>query len=255
MSSLLNIQFGAGVATLTPNAGNLPTNPTPTRMKVMQEGSIDFKGELKKLFGQQQFALVTARGKVDATSKLKIGALDVNDINQVMFADALVSGGNAPFDETHAMATSITPTQGSGLTVTSDKGVINGDTGLSMLKVASSPTVGQYTFTPAVTGGSPTAASYGFNASETASKVILSFDATVTTGKTLTINNQAMGWAPVCSLALFNKFRGFTEYWNLNSVTLGNFTRPTKMDDFWITDVDISINADAAGVVGTLYTG
>lgn len=254
--SLLNIQFGSGLATLTPTAGNLPTNPTPTQLKVMQEGSLEFKGELKKLFGQNQFAVVTARGKIDATAKLKMGAMDVNDINQIYFAQTVTPGGSVPSaPETHTTAASITPTAGSGLGITLDRGVLNGDTGVSMVRVASAPTVGQYTFTPATTGGSPTAASYTFNASETASKVILSFNVTVTSGSTLTINSQAMGYAPVCRLELENAFRGSVEYWILNSVTLGTFSRPTKQDDFWVSDVDISINADAAGTVGTLYTG
>jgi hypothetical protein len=50
--------------------------------------------------------------------------------------------------------------------------VINKDTGLNMEKIASAPAVGQYKFTPATTGGSPTAAAYVFNASETASAVL-----------------------------------------------------------------------------------
>lgn len=248
-----NVQFGSGVLTLTPTAGNLPTNPTPIRAKILQDAQIDTKGELKKLYGQLQVPVATARGKVDMSVKFKIAAPNVSDINQIYYAQAVTTGGSLPVDETHAVAASITPTAGTGTTVFVDQGVINYDTGLSMLRVETSPAVGQYTFTPATTGGSPTAASYTFNASETATKVILSFLNTVTTGTTLTLTNQSMGFAPVCQVGLWNTFRGSVEFWLLNAVTLGQFSRPTKQDDFWVADIDGSITADAAGVIGSIY--
>lgn len=249
-----NIQFGSGRITITPTAGNLPTNPTPIQLKVLQDGQIDFKGELKKLYGQLQAPVATARGKVDITGKAKLAAVNLNDINQAYFAQAVTVGGQKPYDELHTPGATVTPTEDTGLNIFVDQGVINNDTGLSMIRVAASPAVGQYTFTPATTGGSPTAATYAFNASETASKVALSFLHTETTGSTLTLVNQAMGFAPVCQLALYNSFRGAIELWLFNSVTLGQFSRPTKQDDFWVSDIDFSINADASNTIGTVYT-
>jgi len=254
---MLNIQFGSGVATFTPNAGNLAANPTPIRLKVFQEASVEYKGDLKKLFGQSQLAVATARGKVDVTGKAKVAAVNAFDINQIYWGQALTVGGNRPYDELHTIAATVTPTVGTGLAVTDDQGVINMSTGLSMTKVPSAPAVGQYTFVPAVTGGSPTAAEYTFNATDVTSgfQVKISFRSSSTTlGNTLTITNQLMGYAPVCQLVLWNEFRGGLDLTQLNAVTLGQFTKPTKQEDFWVSDIDFSCNADVNDVLGLLYT-
>jgi len=47
-----------------PNYGNLATNPTPLQFGLLQEVQLEFKGDLKRLYGTQQFALSIARGKV-----------------------------------------------------------------------------------------------------------------------------------------------------------------------------------------------
>lgn len=250
-----NIQYGAGVFTITPNAGNLAANPTPITLKVMQEASIEIKGDLKQLFGQYQIAIATARGKIAVTGKAKVGCLDLNDINQVYWGQSVVAGGNAPYIETHVPAATVTPTQGAGAGITVDQGVVSGVTGLSFTKVATAPTVGQYTFTPATTGGSPTPAAYGFNAAETATSVVISFSATTTTGSSLTITNQLMGTAPMSQAVLWNKFRGEYDVTVLNQIVVGTFSKPTKQEDFWISDLDFSANVDASGTLGTFYNG
>lgn len=250
---MLDIQFGSGVLTFVPNAGNLAANPTPIRAKVLQEASVEFKADLKKLFGQNQLAVATARGKLDVTGKAKIACVNAYDINQIYFGQTASTGGDRPYDEIHTTSATITPTQDAGLKVTTDLGVINMDTGLSMERVDSAPAVGQYVFTPVAAG--PTAATYGFNAAETASKVKISFLSTSTTaGKTITLSNQAMGYAPISKLVLWNEFRGALDLLQLNAVTLGSVSKPTKLEDFWVSDIDFSANADTSDVLGVWYT-
>jgi hypothetical protein len=253
MQTQTNIQFGSGVFVFTPNAGNLAANPTPIQLKVLQEASVEFKGDLKKLFGQKQIAVATARGKIDISGKCKVAALDQNDINQIYWGQTQTAGGNLPTFETHTPAASVTPTAAAGAGIVTDLGVINGSTGLSMLKVPSAPAVGQYSFTPATTGGSPTPAAYIFNAAETAASVQIAFQLPVTTGSTLSLTSQLMGYAPVCAAMLYNSFRSAVSVVTLNSVTLGMMSIPTKQEDFWVSDLDFSANADAAGNIGTLY--
>jgi hypothetical protein len=53
---------------------------------------------------------------------------------------------------------------------------------------------------------------------------------------------------------LWNQFRGGLDLTQLNSVTIGGFTKPTKQEDFWISDIDFSCNADVNEVLGLLYT-
>lgn len=249
-----NVQFGSGVVTITPNAGDLAANPTPIRLKILQEASIEFKSDLKKLFGQKQFAVATARGKIDVTGKMKVAAYDANDINQIYWGQQVVSGGARPVvDELHAVAASVTPTVGAGLLVVADSGVIDVSTGKNLTRVPSAPEEGEYSFTPATSGGSPTAAAYVFNASETIAKVLLSYTSTSTLGSSLAMENQVMGTAPVCSLLLVNKFRGNMLALQLNAVTLGTLSFPTKQEDFWVSDVDFSANCDDSDVLGVLY--
>lgn len=254
---MLDVQFGSGVLTFTPNAGNLAANPTPIRAKVLQEASVEFKADLKKLFGQSQLAVAVARGKIDVTGKAKIACLNSFDINQIYFGQTATTGGNRPYDEVHTIAATVTPTQDSGLKVTSDQGVIDMSTGLNMESVASAPAAGQYVFTPAVTGGTPTAATYGFNATDVTAgfQVKISFLSTSTTaGKTITISNQLMGYAPINKLVLWNEFRGALDLIQLNAVTLGMVSKPTKQEDFWVSDIDFSANADVNDVLGLWYT-
>src|SRR5690348_4650508 len=84
----MNIQFGSGVLFGKPVAGNEPTNPTPYKFGVLQECTVDFKGDLKKLFGQYQFPVATARGKLDVGIKGKLAVFDPNMLNQLYFAQA-----------------------------------------------------------------------------------------------------------------------------------------------------------------------
>jgi hypothetical protein len=88
----MNVQFGTGVLYALPNAANLATNPTPYRFGVLQEAQVDFKGDLKKLYGQYQFALAKARGKIDVTVKSKLAVLDPNMLNQLYFAQNAAAG-------------------------------------------------------------------------------------------------------------------------------------------------------------------
>ena len=88
----MNIQFGTGVLYGFPTAGNLPSNPTPYRFGVLQEAKVDFKSDLKKLYGQQQFALVKARGKIDVSVKAKLAVVDPNMLNQLFFAQTGTAG-------------------------------------------------------------------------------------------------------------------------------------------------------------------
>jgi hypothetical protein len=88
----MNVQFGTGVLYALPNAANMAANPTPYRFGVLQDVQVDFKGDLKKLYGQYQFALAKARGKIDVTCKGKLAVIDPNMLNQLYFAQSAATG-------------------------------------------------------------------------------------------------------------------------------------------------------------------
>lgn len=246
---MLNPQFGSGVLFGIPNAGNTATNPTPLQFGILQEVSVDFKADLKKLFGQSQFPLAKARGKVSVTAKGKIGSLDPLFFSQLYFGQPTIAGVQRPvYNEQHAIAATVPPTNA---TATEDLGVINATTGLPLTKVPSAPAAGEYSFTPGPT------ASYTFAAADVtaAFPVLLNYiwpDATH--GTTLSIANQLMGYAPEFQAVLYNNFRGSLFALQLNSCVMGSVSIPTKQEDFWIADFDLEATADISGNIGAIYS-
>ena len=63
MSQYSGLQFGAGLVYATPVSGNLPVNPTPQEVGVIQDVSLDISGDIKSLYGQFQWAVDAAIGK------------------------------------------------------------------------------------------------------------------------------------------------------------------------------------------------
>ena len=249
---MLNPQFGSGVLYGVPNAGNLATNPTPLQFGILQEVSIEFKADLKKLYGQYQGTLATARGKLDVSGKGKIASLDPMFYSQLYFGQPTATGVNRPvFNESHTPSTSVTP---ANITAAADLGVINGSTGLQMTAIQTgTPVEGEYKFTPYSATG-PTDAAYIFASAETAESVLLSYQwPDSENGVTLEINNQLMGYAPEFKALLYNDFRGSLFAVQLNNCTMGSLSIPTKLEDFWVSDFDFSANADVSNVLGYIY--
>src|ERR1700677_1283108 len=92
------IEFGTGLVYAVPNAGNLPVNPSPVRL-LLQEVTVEFKGDLKKLYTQSQLPIATARGKIDVTGKAKIVDYDPDPINQLFWAQSIAAGIQIPVDQ------------------------------------------------------------------------------------------------------------------------------------------------------------
>lgn len=245
----MNFQGGTGVLIGTPNLGLLPTNPQPTAYPVLQEVSVEFKGDLKGLYGQYQYSLDTLRGKIKVTGKGKMIVPTPDVLAQLFFGLDTSAGVNRPvFNETHATAASVGTTN---VTANTNLGVINGSTGNEMkLILSGSPSVGQYKFTPYNSTG-PVDAAYTFNASETAATVLLSYSwPDASNGVTLEMTNQLIGASPQQSMALFNTYKGKLYSLILNAVMLGSFSIPTKQEDHWMSDFDFEAAADLANVLG-----
>jgi hypothetical protein len=248
----MNVQFGSGVLFGIPNAGNLATNPTPYQLPVLQEVSIEFKADLKKLYGQLQFPIAKARGKIDVTGKGKIAAYDPNVFGQLYFGVATASGVNRPvFNEQHTSAASVAP---SNTTAATDLGVINQATGENMVAVTGTPAAGQYKFTPYSSTG-PTNAAYVFSTADVSAGLIALISYVypdATHGTSLTITNQLMGYAPQIQMLLYNDFNGKLLSLQLNSCVLGTISIPTKQEDYWIADFDFDASADVNGTIGII---
>jgi hypothetical protein len=245
------IEFGSGLLYGTPNAGNLPTNPTPIRL-LLQEVSIDFKGDLKKLYTQSQLPIATARGKIDVTGKAKIVNFDPDPINQLFWAQSIATGIEIPVDQeadTIPSVSTFTITVTNGATFAVDHGVsftTGSRSGQLLLNVASAPATGQYQVNASGT--------YTFAAVDNSLGVAISYTYTnATRGKTITLTNQLMGYAPIVQMDLFANFRNKVLGIRLNACTLGSWSYPSKLEDFWMADVAFDANTDNSNNLGKIF--
>jgi hypothetical protein len=249
------IEFGSGVMYSLPNAGNLAANPTPTRL-LLQEVSVEFKGDLKKLYTQSQFPIATARGKINVSGKAKIVNYDPDPINQLFWGQSIAVGIQIPVDlEADTPTTgatgspNVTVTSG-GVNFTQDNGVTYaGGTkaGAMLLKVSGTPALGG-TYSVNATGN------YLFSSADNNTAMYISYTFTnATRGKTITLANQLMGFAPVCQVQVWGTFRAKILGIQLNSCTFGSWTYPTKLEDFWMSDVAFEANVDASNNLGLIF--
>lgn len=247
-----NLQFGAGLLYGTANAGNLPTNPTPQRL-LLQEVSIDFKADLKKLYAQSQFPISKARGKLDVSGKAKIVNYEPGPINQLFWAGSVTTGIEVPVDrELGAIpaASTFTVTVAKGANFAQDNGVqfTNGaSAGLQLTKVTANVATGQYMV-------NTTSGVYTFASVDNSLGVAISYTYTnATRGQTITMNNQLMGYAPEVAVDCWNLFRNKVLGIRLNSCTFGSWTYPSKLEDYWMSDVAFEASTDNADVLGKIF--
>lgn len=248
--------FGAGdfygVPLIDANGAAI-TNPTPIKIGAMQEMSLDFSGELKELFGANQFALVTARGKVKSSGKIKGAQIHGAALNSLFFGTGVATGTMQSLhtDLTGAAIPSspytITPTVPASGTWVEDLGVIDSN-GLPMTRVASAPAAGQYSVAAGV---------YTFAAADTGKTVFINFrySHTLAGAKKISLTNVAMGFAPTFKGYMQTTFQGKRALVLLAQVVstkLGLFA--TKQDDFSVPEIDFSAMADASGTtLGEIY--
>jgi hypothetical protein len=229
-------------------AGNQAANPTPYKFGVLQEVDVQFKGDLKKLYGQKQFAVATARGKLECSIKGKIAVFDVGMLNQLYFAQTAVAVGYdklSPDEQVVVCVTTNTATVAHS-PIVDDWGVqdANGQQFTSMPNAAAVVAANQY-------WANLTSGAYTVNGATGTLRISYSYNQN-TTGTTITLSNQLMGYAPELKMFLYNNFRSKYLALALNDVTLGTISMPSKLEDFWISDFDGNANADASDTLGKL---
>ena len=116
--------------------------------------------------------------------------------------------------------------------------------GLPFKKVASGPTLGQYSVSAGV---------YTFASADASAAVLISYTYTLATGATkITIANQLSGVAPTFQMNLAETYNG--KVWNLqlNACISNKLSFPMKNSDWMINDIEFQAFADASGNVGYL---
>src|SRR4051794_4171114 len=192
---MAQFNFGAGVLWGTPTfdaTGAAIANPTPLMLAVTQEVSIDISGDIKELYGSNQFPVAVGRGKMKITGKCKYGQFNGAVMNSLFFGQTVTSSLYSIVNDVTGAAIpstpfTITPTVPGSGTWAGDLGVRDAS-GNPMTRVASAPTAGQY---------SVTAGAYLFAAADTGKVVFInySYTATSTVAKTSVVQNMQMGQA------------------------------------------------------------
>lgn len=226
-------------------------NATPGNIGYINEFSYDFSFDTKQLFGQNQFALLAARGTAKTTGKMKAATLSGQALNTVLLGQTWTAG--TQYDATTTLATAIpvgltiTPTVPSTGTFDTDLGVTNATTGQPLTLVASAPAAGQYSHAAGV---------YTFSSADNASgvSVRISFAYTYTgaTGQSMTIQNQVIGTTPTFQLDYKTTLYGATYYVRLFQCIGSKTALNHKITDFTMPEYDFEFFANAAQNVGII---
>lgn len=189
-----------------------------------------------------------ATSEMTAKGKASMGRTDLDVYNQAFFADTTTTGMTAVAPDVSATIPATTPftvtptVPGSG-TWSKDLGVRYTATAQPLVRVASGPTTGQYSVAAGV---------YTFAAADEGDGVTISFAYTLTTGKTLTVHNQLMGYGPIVELFLWEPYGSILNVSNLNGLhfyaaRFGKMSNPEKRADFVYSAIEFECFPNAAG--------
>jgi hypothetical protein len=238
--------FGTGQLFATPEGGG-----APLRFGALQDVSVDFSGDNKQLFGQYQFALDTARGKTKIDWKASSGNVDVAAYNQIFFGGDVAVGDELAQiinEEAPVPATPFKVIVDNAAGFYQDLGVYNANTGLPLKQVASGPATGQYSVNPS-TG------EYTFAAADTTIPMLFNYlYETGDSGASLEISNQLMGTTPTFQLILSQVYKQKTFTLILYSCIADKLSLPLKQDDYLISDMSGTAQANAANRIGRMTT-
>lgn len=223
---------------------------TPINLGLVQEVTLDLSFDTKELYGQYQFPVAIARGKAKFTGKAKLARVSGLAIGTLFFGITPVAGQIATiFAEAGAVpgVSTYTITVAQSAQFLDDYGVVYATTGLPFTKVASGPTIGQYSVAAGV---------YTFAAADANAAVLLNYSYTISAaGEKIVSINKLLGDTPTFQCVLYTTFQGKAVSVKLPNCTSSKISFPTKLDDFTMPDFEWDIYADAAGNVATWSLG
>jgi len=246
--------FGSGSLWAIPTytlAGVAITAPTPAPFAGLQEGSVEFSGNVKELYGQYQFPLITMPGHKKITGKSKFGQISASALN-IVFGETPATGEIKVIKDEAGLipTTPFAVTVANSATWTVDLGVFFTLTGLPLTRVAAAPTTGKYSVAAGV---------YTFAAADTglAVKISYAYTAAAAPGQVITINNNLLGQALFFKAVLNMIVQGRGMTLTLNKCISNKLVVGTKSEDFTIPEIDFAAMADDSNVVGTFsfYSG
>ena len=224
----------------------------PDQFAILQDNSIDFSFEVKQLYGQLSFPVDIARGKGKITGKAKMARVFASLYADLFFGALAVTGEtNTSENEVYTLATT-TLSVAKASTFVGDLGVYYNATGnLKFTYVTGTLSAsGQYT-----TG---TNGSYTFYTGDIGATIGISYTYTDTSGKTITLTNNFMGYTPTFKATFYQQrsTQGGSGQLTLllNECVSSHLTIPSRIDDYAIQDFDFEAFAAGNNVIGTIST-
>lgn len=244
------INFGAGKIIAVPTNladGTAIAVPQPVVLGILQEVSLDLSVDVKKLYGAAMYPVAVAQGKGSISLKAKYADISAAILGSLFFGQAataaikaMVTGIAGVVPGTPFQLTPAVPSSGAWV---GDLGVFNADDGSQYVRVASSPTTGQYSVSAGV---------YTFAAADVADNVLFSFEysATSSSASLFTINNRDMGYTPSFAVMLQGSYDGKKLTAKFYRGVSSKLALPFKNEDFAVPDFDADFFANSAGQVG-----
>jgi hypothetical protein len=224
----------------------------PDQFAILQENTIDFTFEVKELYSQLGYPIDIARGKGKITGKAKVARVFASLYANIFFGESVVSGESNVSEYENRTLASTTVTVLRATSFVQDLGVYYAATGnLKFQFVTGAPGApGLYT-----TG---TNGIYTFFSGDIGSSVSISYIYTDTSGKTITINNNFMGYTPTF-IGTFYQQRATQGgsgqvTLRLNECVSSHLTIPSRIDDYAVQDFDFQSFSAGNNVVGTIST-
>ncbi len=178
--------------------------------------------------------------------KVVFGQFQGRLINELFFGSSMSAGQTLAIDSepgTVPASSVYTVTVINSATWVIDLGVVYAATGLPLVRVASGPTIGQYTVAAGV---------YTFAAADANALVAISYTYTTTGGDTITISNLPMGQAATFKSVLSIPYAGKKATFTLNACTANKLSFATVLEDFVKPQFDFDAYADASNTLGTI---
>jgi hypothetical protein len=194
------VKFSTGLVAFKPQG----SNQTPQQLGLVSDVSVDFDQEKVLVYGQKKVAIDSYDGKLSIKGSVKFQSWGAQTYAAIIGGATTATGSKIGVqDEQGTIPT--TPfqlTAANGATFFEDLGVLDMNTGLAMVRVASGPTTGQY----ACADGTGV---YTFASADAGHAVRISYSYTAAAvGKTASYVNALMGQSPQFILSAFNNIAG-----------------------------------------------
>ena len=245
--------FGLGGLFAVPTAGG-----TPIEFAKLQDVTTDFSFDVKELYGQYSFPIETARGKGKIALKAGFAEIRAETFNQIIGGTTATGSRAITRDNAYTIPVAsgpytvviTVPASGTfvgNLQVVDVTDTTNPPIPYTQITAVSVPTSTQTYYVGA------TSVTYVFTSADAGKSIQITYEYSVSTGKTITLVNPVMGVAPRFTLRAYNTYSGKQYGYYFPACISSKMSAGMKLEDFVIPDFDVSAFADGANNVAYWY--